>query len=327
MKQPDQKYLLINRYDDVYTTYEHIPSYLHPQLIPYAKCYTDIDDNGVIIDQKIELQELSIFYHLIHLREGVALTTVPADEYYISACVSGFTENDPSHPLKLLLSKKGGAILNPAANADAVISEKEFIVSFNVNVNTNYIKGLAAEFPVFGIIEKLGKKEAKNPTNRLPFQVNNANYQVINRMLRCKLVGTAAEYFFRRNALDFYMSYLRYLGITTPLMLRDSHHQQLKEIAQYIIQHPAEARNKETLCDKFGVVPEFLETPFEQEFLISVEELILQENMAIAFKMITETNHTLTYISTLTKHNSWEELAASFEQYYKCTIADLRKAQ
>ena len=49
--------------------------------------------------------------------------------------------------------------------------------------------------------------------------------------------------------------------------------------------------------------------------------------MALAYKLITETNHTLTYIANLTKYNSWEELSKAFESYYKCSVAELRKAQ
>lgn len=327
MKQPENKYLLISRDDRIYTTYERIPSYLHPQLIPYAKCYTDIDDNGVIIDQKIEMDEISIYYHLIHLKEGVELTTVEPGRYTLPACVSGFSENDTTLPLKILLTKKEGAAGNASPETGIVTTEKEFVMSFNVNIGLSYIRPLRAQFPIFGMIEKVGVNEVRNPTKKQPFRLNEANYQVMSRILQCKLIGKAADIFFKRSAVEFYSSYLRYLGIRSPVMLKDSHRQQLREIATYIIQHPAEAANIEMLCNKFGVVPEFLEAPFEQEYLIPVEELILQEKMALAFKMITTTNHTLTYISTLTKHDSWEELTAAFEQYYKCNIADLRKAQ
>jgi AraC-like DNA-binding protein len=327
MKQPENKYLLLNRDDRVYTTYENIPSYLHSQLIPYAKCFTDIDDNGVIIDQQLEMSELSIYYHLIHLKEGVALTTVAPDKYLLPAAVSGFANNNTPVSLKMLLSKKEGDALNLSPGSGTVITEKEFIMNFHVNLNLYYLKSLTEEFPAFGIIEQLGVEEAKNPSNKLPFRLNEVSYQVMNRILHCKLIGKAADIFFRRSAIDFYTTYLYYLSATPPVMLKESHRQQLREIAAYIIQYPAEAGCIEHLCDKFGVVREFLEKPFEQEYLISVPDLIQQEIMAIAFKLITETNHTLTYISTLTKHSSWEELTLAFEQYYKCNIADLRKAQ
>jgi AraC-like DNA-binding protein len=323
MKQPENKYLLIDRSDRVYTTYERIPSYLHSQLIPYAKCYTDIDDNGIIIDQQIQMDDLSIYYHLIHLTEGVALTTVPPSKYLLPATVSGFIDNNTPVSMKIRLSKKAGN----TPDESTLVTEKEFIMNFHVNLNISRITALKEEFPVFGIISRIGVKEALNPTNRPAFRLNEVSYQVMNRILHCKLIGKAAELYFRRNAIDFYCTYLRYLNPIPPVMLKESHRQQLREIAHYIIQHPAEAGSVENLCTKFGVVPEFLDRPFEQEYHIPVAELIQQENMAMAFKMITETNHTLTYISNFTKHDSWEELTEEFEKYYKCNIADLRKAQ
>lgn len=327
MKQPENKYLLIDRNDRVYTTYECIPSYLQSQLIPYAKCYTDIDDNGIIIDQQLQMDELSIYYHLIHLKEGVELTTVPPSKYLLPATVSGFADNNMPVSMKMRLSKKAGDTFNPASDDGTVVTEREFIMNFHVNLNIHHLTALKEEFPVFSIINKVGVKEALNPSNRLPFRLNEVNYQVMNRILNCKLIGKAADIFFRRSAIDFYSTYLRYLAPIAPVMLKESHQQQLREITHYIIQHPAEAGSVEHLCSKFGVVPEFLDRPFEQEYHIPVNVLIQQENMALAFKMITETNHTLTYISTFTKHNSWEELTEEFEQYYKCNIADLRKAQ
>jgi AraC-like DNA-binding protein len=323
MKQPENKYLLIDRSDRVYTTYERIPSYLHSQLIPYAKCYTDIDDNGVIIDQQLQMDDLSIYYHLIHLREGVALTTVPPSQYLLPATVSGFTDNNSPVSMKIRLSKK----VDNTSDDNTVVTEREFIMNFHVNLNISRLTALKAEFPVFGIISKIGVKEALNPTNKLPFRLNEVNYQVMNRILNCKLIGKAADLFFRRSAIDFYCTYLRYLTPIPPVMLKESHRQQLRDIAHYIIEHPAEAGSVENLCTKFGVVPEFLERPFEQEYHIPVADLIQQENMAMAFKMITETNHTITYISTFTKHDGWEALTEEFEKYYKCNIADLRKAQ
>lgn len=324
MKQPENKYLLLSRNDTTYTTYEEIPSYFHSQLIPYAKCYTDIDDKGIIIDQQIEMSGLSIYYHLIFLKEGVQLTTVPPSRYIIPACISGFTSTNNRIPLKMSLSKNSG---NAFSDQHTLVTEKEFVMDFHVNLSISALKYLSDEFPAFRVINKVGVRKVQNPGNRTPFQLNEVNYQVMNRILHCKLIGKTAEVFFRRSAIDFYRTFLYYLSPEPPIMLKESHQEQLREIAAYIISHPAEADSMETLCRKFRVVPEFLSAPFEQEYYISVEELILQEKMALAFKMITETNHTLTYISTFTKHNSWEELTEEFEQYYKCNIADLRNAQ
>ncbi|HEY9261278.1 hypothetical protein [Chitinophaga sp.] len=323
MKQPENKYLLIERSDEVYTTYECIPSYLHSQLIPYAKCYTDIDDNGIIIDQQMQLEDISIYYHLIHLREGVELTTVPPSKYLLPATVSGFIDNNAPVSMKILLPKK---VANPLDDS-SIVTEKEFVMNFHVNISIARLTALRTEFPIFNIINKVGVKEVLNPSNRLPFRLNMVSYLVMNRILQCKLIDKAAELFFRRSAIDFYSTYLHYLNPIPPIMLQENHRQQLREIADYIIAHPAEAGSVENLCNKFGVVPEFLERPFEQEFHISAAALILQENMALAFKLITETSHSLTYISTITQHDGWEELTEEFERYYKCNIADLRKAQ
>lgn len=324
MKQLATKYLRINRYDCAYTRYEHVPCYLHPLLIPNARCYTDIDDNGVIIDQKIEMDELTIYYHLVHLEEGVGLTTVAPNEYLLPACISGFTENNPSIQMKMVLTKNER---NTPPESGTLITDPEFVISFHVNLSLSYLESLKAEFPDFEVIEELGAEEIRKLSGKLPFSANEVNHQLMKRITSCKLLGRAADVFFRRSAIDFYATYLHYLRQPSPIMLHEKQRQQLREIVNYIMLHPAEAGSENDLCHKFQVAPPFLKVPFEQEYLISVEALILQEKMALIFKLITETNHTLTYIANLTKYSSWEELAKAFELYYKCSIADLRKAQ
>jgi AraC-like DNA-binding protein len=324
MKLSATKYLRINRYDSAYTTYEHVPGYLHPQLIPNAKCYTDIDRNGVIIDQKIELEELSIYYHLVYLEEGVKLTTISPNGHLLPACISGFSEyNAPTTPMKMVLAKNE----RNAAEAGTLITGREFVINFHVNLNLSCLECLKTEFPDFEVIAELGMEKIRNLAGRLSFSANEVNHLLMKRITGCKLIGRAADIFFRRSAIDFYTTYLRYLRRPLPVMLHEKQQQQLREIVNYIIQYPSDAGSAEALCRRFDVAPAFLKAPFEQQYLISVEALILQEKMALAYKLITETNHTLTYIANLTKYNSWEELSKAFESYYKCSVAELRKAQ
>lgn len=327
MSQPATKYLLINPGKRVCTTYEQVPGYLHSQLIPNAKCFTDIDEDGVIIDQHIQANELSISYHLIHLKKGIALTTVAPGKHYLPVGISGFAGNAPGLPMTVKPGKKEFNTLKGASDTATMITEKEFVISFEVNLHLPFTKYLVTEFPLFGALNVNEPTVDKQPVRQTPYHLNEVNYQIMHRIRSFKAVGEAAEVFFRRNAIDFYATYLRYLQAPPPLMLMEQYREKLREIANYIIHHPEEVTTKEALCYRFGVVSEFLEAPFEQQFLITVEELILQEKMAFVFKMVLETNRTLTHIASLTQYSNWEELSAVFEKYYKCSIAELRAAQ
>ncbi|MFY0255751.1 hypothetical protein ACDQ55_17555 [Chitinophaga sp. 30R24] len=327
MKQPEKKYLLIDRKDSIYTRYEQVPGYLQPQLIPYAKCYTDIDNNGVIIDQKIEMHDITIYYHLIHLTKGVKLTTVPAEQYLLPACISGFTEKNRRLPLKITLTKKELNTFNSLLETGPMITKREFVINFHVNLNLYSLENLIREYPIFDRVRYLDIQKARTPNKRTPYPLNEVNYQIMKRIINCRHIAKPAEIFFRRSAVEFYATYLRYLQRIPPVMLMESHREQLRQIASYIIHHITEITTITALCEKFNVAPAFLEIPFEQEFFIPVKELIHQERMALAYKMITETSHTLAYIATLTHHNGWEALKDDFEEYYRCSLADLRKAQ
>lgn len=327
MSQPKTKYLLINPGKRICTTYEQVPGYLQSHLIPNAKCFADIDENGVIMDQQIQLNELSVYYHLVHLKQGVELATIAPDKAYLAVCISGFAENAAAFPMKMKLGKREMNIQGVATDTATLVTEKEFVISFHVNLHLPFAKYLVAEFPLFGVLNLKEPNVDKQPVKKAPYHLNEVNYQIMHRIRSFKAVGEAADVFFRRNAIDFYATYLRYLQGPPSLMLMEHYREKLREIASYIIHHPAEVTDKEALCDKFGVAPEFLEAPFEQEFLITVEELILQEKMAFVFKMLLETNRTLTHIASLTQYNGWEELSAVFEKYYKCNIAELRTAQ
>ncbi|WP_142686854.1 helix-turn-helix transcriptional regulator [Chitinophaga polysaccharea] len=327
MSQPITKYLLINPGKRVCTTYEQVPGYLHSQLIPNAKCFTDIDEDGVIIDQHIQANELSISYHLIHLKKGVALTTIAPGKNYLPVGISGFAANSSTLPMTMKLGKKELNTLKGASDTATLVTEKEFVVSFEVNLHLPLAKYMVPEFPLFGALNVDEPTADKQPVRKTPYHLNEVNYQIMHRIRSFKAVGETADVFFRRNAIDFYATYLRFLQAPPPLMLMEQYREKLREIANYIIHHPAETTTKEALCDKFGVASEFLEAPFEQEFLITVEELILQEKMAFVFKMLTETNRTLTHIASVTRYSNWEELSAVFEKYYKCNIAELRAAQ
>lgn len=327
MSQPITKYLLINPGKRDCTTYEQVPGYLHSQLIPNAKCFTDIDEDGVIMDQHIQINELSISYHLIHLTKGVALTTVSPGKNYLPVGISGFTANSSTLPMTMKLGKKELNTLKSTSGTATMVNEKEFVISFEVNLHLPFAKYLVQEFPLFGALNINEPTVDKQAVRKTPYHLNEVNYQIMHRIRSFKAVGEAADVFFRRNAIDFYATYLRYLQGPPPLMLMEQYREKLREIANYIIHHPAEVTTKEALCDRFGVASEFLEAPFEQEFLITVEELILQEKMAFVFKMLLETNRTLTHIASLTQYSNWEELSAVFEKYYKCNIAELRAAQ
>lgn len=327
MSQPSTKYLLFHPGTRICTKYEHIPSYLHAQLIPEAKCFTDIDENGMVIDQQIDMNDIIIYYHLVQLNEGVELATVMPDKSYMPACISGFSRNACPAPMKMVLGKKEMNNSQNSADTVTLITEKEFVINFHVDLHLPFAKYLTSDFPLF---KTLNTKEAditKQPSKKTPYPLNEVNYQIMHRIRSFRMIGEVAGVFFRRNALDFYFTYLRYLSAPAPLMLMEQHRQQLREIANFIIHHPAEVTNKEALCDKFGVVPEFLETPFEQEFLIPVEELILQEKMAMVFTLITETSHSVAHIASIVKYGNCEELTRVFEKYYKTNIAELRSTQ
>ncbi|SEW50119.1 helix-turn-helix transcriptional regulator [Chitinophaga arvensicola] len=327
MSQPATKYLLIQPGERICTRYECVPSYLQSQLIPNAKCFIDNDENGVIIDQQIEKHDLSIHYHLVQLNEGVELATIAPDKRYMSACISGFIENTSPVPMKMMLGKKEVNTQNGGTDTATMVTEKEFVVNFHVNLHLGYAKYLKDDYPIFKTLNTREADITKQPCPSIPYRLNEVNYQIMHRIRSCKLIGEVADVFFRRSALDFYFTYLRYLKAPAPLMLMEQHRQQLREIANFIIHHPSETTDKEDLCDRFHVATEFLEAPFEQEFLIPVEDLILQEKMAMAFNLITETSHTLSHIASIVKYNSWEELRMVFEKYYKTNIAELRSAQ
>ncbi|MGF6930154.1 AraC-like DNA-binding protein [Chitinophaga sp. W2I13] len=327
MSQPKTKYLLINPGKRVCTTYEQVPGYLQSQLIPNAKCFADIDENGVIMDQEIALNELSVHYALVHLKQGVELTTVAPDNACLPVCISGFAENAAAFPMKMKPGKKEMNTREGATHTTTLITEKEFTINFHVNLHLPAAKHLVTEFPLFKVLNLKEPAADKQPVKKAPYHLNEVNYQIMHRIRSFKAVGETADVFFRRNAIDFYATYLRYLQGPPSLMLMEHYREKLREIANYIIHHPAEATCKEALCDRFSVASEFLEAPFEQEFLITVEELILQEKMAFVFKMLIETDRTLTHIASLTQYSGWEELSDVFEKYYKCNIAELRTAQ
>lgn len=326
MQQSATKELRIVRGDTRYTTYEHIPSYVHPLLVPNAKCFTDVDENGMVIDQQIlESEDWAIYYHFIHLAEGVHLDTVLPFDYALPAHVSGFTENNPDMPLRIRLRKK--TVKTAQDGPEVPADEKEFILSFHVNFNRYSLKKMSALFPAFKIIDAIGLEETRKPSHNRPFQLNLVSYQVMQRICHCKYIGKVSDVFLERNALDFYLTYLHFLQNRPPIMLEKSYQQQLKEIATFILQHPLEAVSKEALCQRFKVVPEFLEAPFEQQFLATVEQLIEQEKMACLFKMIAETDYSLAHIAAISQYNSRDEMVQAFGKYYRCVVADLRMAQ
>jgi AraC-like DNA-binding protein len=314
MNLPASKYLISNHETTDCITYERIPGYLQSQLIPNAKCFLDADESGIIFSQQIELEQFLIYYHLIHLGDGIALKRLDPKKYMLPAGISSPTDSGPGPQMRIM-------------TGDSPDTRLEFAINFQVYFDLTHLGYLKKEFPLFGALDIPGIKKGHYPVSKLPFRPNEVNYHIVRRIAGFRMIGKVADVFFRRNAIDFFSTYLRSLETHPPVMLMEHHRQQLRSIATFIMEHPLEAGSKEALCDRFRVVPEFLEVPFEQEFLISVEELILQEAMAAVFKMIVETDYTLTYIAAVALYDSWEDLAQTFESYYRCPIADLRKAQ
>ncbi|RFS19506.1 AraC family transcriptional regulator [Chitinophaga silvatica] len=316
MKEIKKKYLLANRNDQLHINLEKIPVYLHSALMPYAKYYSDIDINGIILDQKIKFREFSIYYHLIHLSEGTKLTSIITDKDIVPACISGFYSHTEEMPLKISLPTH--------PQLTAAFPVREYIMDFHVNFDSFYLFDIIDKFPLFKILNpkvEFNHNEIHSFTPPPhPYQTNKVNYNIMKRIINCKLVGDLAEKYLYRNALNYFLTYLHYLLTPAPIMLHGTYVTQLMEIADYILQNPVEAKSKEALCKKFEVVPEFLEEPFQQMFYTPVDDLIYQERMNIAFKLLTEEQHTFTYVANKTGFPDYETLKKEFQEYYRCNL-------
>jgi AraC-like DNA-binding protein len=315
MKQMKKKYLLANRRQDrTFVPLEKVPVYLQSELIPHAKYYTDIDENGIILDQQLVFREFQIYYHLIHLSEDTRLTTVLSDKDYVPASLNGLQEYNPAFPLKLKLPTEGKLV--------NLFPEREFVMHFHVNFDSIYLHEMIKRNPLFQVLNPkaaIDSNETQEFTPpRHPYRATLVNYLLMQRIINCKLVGERAEHYLHRKAYEYFLTYLHYLETPAPIMLHESYTAKLNEIARYIIQNPVAAHSKETLCRKFDVVPEFLDEPFRATFYITVEELIHQERMDQLFRLLTEQQHTLTYVANRTGFANYKAMKIAFQQHYQC---------
>ena len=115
----------------------------------------------------------------MYLEEGVKLTTISPNGHLLPACISGFSEyNAPTTPMKMVLAKNE----RNAAEAGTLITGREFVINFHVNLNLSCLECLKTEFPDFEVIAELGMEKIRNLAGRLSFSANEVNHLLMKRI-------------------------------------------------------------------------------------------------------------------------------------------------
>ncbi|MCW3465353.1 helix-turn-helix transcriptional regulator [Chitinophaga nivalis] len=326
MKQPPSKILYIERKDKSYTTYEKIPPAFHPMLIQHARYFYSEDANGLILDQQIDTGGLIIYLHIIKVAPGVLVEPF-AVEQVIALHVSDTIPVELHEGTKLMLRHEEVSMFNVMPVKHAARPNQEYAMSFHINLRPSYLPVLAKEFPVFKPLADMHIGDVTAPLHTVPFKMNAVSRLIRDRILSSRHIGSTGDLFYRRNAVDFFANYTRQLTAPAPIMMNQTQHSQLNNILTYIVNKLDQPHTPASLCLEFGIHRDLLKGPFEQEFNISLEELVLQEKMAHVFEWLVTTRITLSQIAKMVGYPSAAQLQQDFETYYNCHTAALRNEQ
>lgn len=316
------KILYIEREDNAYTPHQDIPAAFQRQLIPYARFYYHEDKDGCILDQNIRAGEFSIWTHNIHMRPGVAI--IPRSQYQVITLHS--YDDAPPQNNRMQLEKEV-SLFNVMASDESALPASSQPLSFHINIEPVAVRELAREFPLLSALAAIPISNVTGPLHKAPFQLNPVSRLIRDRILQAKHIGNSAYSFFRRNAADFYGNYTRRLIAPPPIMMNLEKLQQLHDIFTYIIQNLHLPLTYKDLQQKFDVPEALLLKPFEQEFHLTVPELVLQEKMAAAFELLSTRNTPLSVILERTGFTSLDTFMSAFERYYKYGALQVMDAQ
>lgn len=320
------KILYIERDDTTFTPHQDIPPAFQGQLIPYARFYYQEDKDGSILDQNIRAGEFSIWVHSIQMRPGIEL------RHYSQYQVITLHAYDDVDSLRGTVNnrqqlEKEVSLFNVMASAEPTLPGSSQPLSFHINIEPYALKELAREFPLLSPLAAIPISNATEPLHKAPFLLNPVSRLIRDRILRAKHIGNSAYSFFRRNAADFYGNYTRRLIAPAPIMMNEAKRQQLYEIFRYILNHLDEPLTYKMLQQKFGVEEALLRRPFEQEFHLTIPELVLQEKMAVAFDMLSTRNTPVTTIMERLGFTSLNTFLTTFDKYFKYGALQVMDAQ
>ncbi|RBL88069.1 helix-turn-helix domain-containing protein [Chitinophaga flava] len=318
------KILYIEREDQAFTPHQNIPTAFRDQLIPYARFYFQEDNDGCILDQNIRAGEFSIWAHHIHMRPGVEIR--PCTQYQVIT-LHAYDDMNTGPSNNQLPLEKEVCLFNMMASEDPVLPGTQQPHSFHINIEPDSLRELAREFPLLHSLAAIPVSNVTGPLHKAPFQLNAVSRLIRDRMLSAKHIGNSAYSFFRRNAADFYGNYTRRLIAPPPIMMNQEKRQLLHDIFNYILEHLHESLTYKTLEKKFGVEEALLRRPFEQEFHLTIPELILQEKMALAFELLSTRNTPVSYIMDRLGFTELPCFLTTFEKYYKYGALQVMDAQ
>ncbi|HVI44965.1 MAG TPA: AraC family transcriptional regulator [Chitinophaga sp.] len=318
------KRLFIERDDYMYTPYQAIPTAYHNHLIPYAKYYYQEDHDGSILDQNIKTGDFSIWFHSIRMHHGIQLQ--PFAQYHVIALHA-------SDDIPVMIAdeamgqQKEVSIFNVMPEMHSHITTEDNAESFHINIEPAALPALAREFPALRPLAALPIMEVTRIINKAPFRLNPVSRLITERIRKSKYIGKPAAHFFRRNAADFFSNYARLLAAPDPIMMNQVQLQLLHEIFQYIVHNLHLQHTHEELHQVFNVDKAMLERPFEQEFHITIPELVLQEKMALAFDLLAGTDIPMSGILERIGYSDLPAFTRTFDKYFRCDPILLRNAQ
>ncbi|WP_160710947.1 helix-turn-helix transcriptional regulator [Chitinophaga solisilvae] len=316
--KPTSKILYIERENQHSAQHHEIPAVYHDQLIPYARYYYYEDEDGAILDQHIRTSEFSIWVHNISMRPGIELRPVAQHPVIALHAAEQTTSTAPQQEVGISSMMTTSHTTLPAANST---------LRLHINIAPATVPHLANEFPAMKALADIPVSAIPGPLHKGPFLLNTTSRRIRNRILNGKYIGDTAYNFFRRNAADFFGNYSRRLAAPAPIMMNQLQHTLLQDIFSYIVQNLHLSHTYQEIQQQFNVEKALLLRPFEQEFHVTLPELVLQEKMALAFELLSTRSVTISGVMEKTGFHSHTAFMHTFEHYYKCGALQVMDAQ
>ena len=135
---------------------------------------------------------------------------------------------------------------------------------------------------------------------------------------------------FKERLLHFVYLLLRYNYLVAPSqnetpLFQGRSEELIREILQYIINHPSESLSIETLAAISNYSPSHFMKVFKQSTGLTCSQFIRQHRLGLAADLLKETDHSITDISSQCGYDNLSYFISCFRKYYNCSPSQYRK--
>lgn len=325
----ENKLLLVDRFTQDYLPATYVPQeYLH-LIIPYAGLYYEQDADYDILSQHISLGPFSLWLHDIFAKKDIVLC--PYAPFHLWALHFMYEDSlraESFETNEFILEEKECNLFNLYADMHRVpMPAGKKVLSFHINILPGALKQLVQRYPALYYLTNKKLDNISSVVNQRPYHINAVGNMLIRNIISCRYIEEQAHFYLHRCCVDLFLNFAQQDAAgPEPFMLSSLMNAELfNNIFSYLVNNPHIPHSVAELANIFNMHGARLAHGFRQHFSMGITPFIKMNRMMSLYNQLMQKSFSLSMLAEATGYRSLKAMTDEVEEYYGCSIMELRR--